>query len=103
MAEILSFARATEPRWRRAGCGLCAGNGAETRCRARLQEDLLREGADLAVQRGLVESIYAHMARFSRAFVWEFRGTATDEDRAGLISAIGWCGGWKPWLWLAGS
>ena len=79
------------------------GDGSEARCRARLLDDLASGEANLAVQRGLVESIYAHMASFSRAFVWEFRGTATDEDRAGLISAIGWCGGWKPWLWLVES
>ena len=78
--------------------------GAAARCRAHLGEDLQRgEAVDLAAQRELVESIYGHMARFSRAFVWEYRGTATEEDRAALISAIGWCGGWKPWLWLAGT
>jgi len=78
--------------------------GAAARCRAHLGEELLTgEAVDLAAQRELVESIYGHMARFSRAFVWEYRGTATEEDRAALISAIGWCGGWKPWLWLAGT
>lgn len=103
LAEIRSFVRATEPWWRPAVCGICAGDGAEARCRPHLLDNLARGETDLAAQQQLVELTYEHLARFSRAFVWEFRGTATEEDRAALISAAGWCGGWKPWLWLAGS
>ncbi len=103
LAEIRSFVQATEKWWRPAVCGLCAGDGAEARCRSHLQQGVLNGEADLETQRGLVQSIYEHTARFSRGFVWEFRGTATEEDRAALISAVAWCGGWSPWLWLASS
>jgi len=30
------------------------------------------------------------------SFRWENRGTETVEDMAALISAVGWCSGWKP-------
>ena len=100
--NVRSFVRATEPWWRPAVCGICAGGDGPTRCRRHLCEAMRRRDAvDLEVQRGLVESILHHLVRFSRSFRWEERGTDTAEDRAALISAVGWCGGWQPWLWLA--
>jgi len=38
------------------------------------------------------------VTRFGRSFRWELRGTDTGEDRAALISAVGWCSGWRPLL-----
>lgn len=102
--NIRSFVRATEPWWRPAVCGLCAGNDSPTLCRGHLREAVQHgDAVDLEAQRSLVESILRHLVRFSRSFRWEERGTDTAEDRAALISAIGWCRGWQPWLWLAGA
>jgi len=103
LANIRSFAQATEPWWRPAVCGRCAGNESRARCRVHLREELLRgDAVNLDVQRALVESIFRHVEHFSRSFRWENRGSDTPEDRAALISASGWCGGWQPWLWLVG-
>lgn len=37
----------------------------------------------------------AHVLRYSQSFVWGYHGTETDEDRAALLSAVGWCRGWQ--------
>ena len=29
---------------------------------------------------------------------WGALATETDKDRAVLISAVGWCSGWGPWI-----
>lgn len=100
--RLRRFVRDHEPWWRPAVCGRCAGDGAAARCRAHLRDDLLGDAeVDLPAQRALVDAIFERVARFSRSFRWELRGTDTAEDRAALISAVGWCGGWQPWLWLA--
>jgi hypothetical protein len=105
LQNIRSFALATEPWWQPAVCGVCAGSDSPALCRGHLREALLRGGAvDLERQRTLAESILRHLSSFSRGLTWDYRGTDTVEDRAALVSAIGWCGGWQPWLWLmAGS
>ena len=33
-----------------------------------------------------------------RSFRWEWHGTATEENRACLIAAVGWCSGWSELL-----
>ncbi|MDA8108058.1 MAG: hypothetical protein M0015_05445 [Betaproteobacteria bacterium] len=101
-AYLREFVRSTEPHWADSVCGTCAGDGAVPRCRVHLLE-ALRAGAavDLSAQRALVERIGRQMERFSRSFGWEERGTETPADRAALVSAPGWYGGWGALLALA--
>ena len=101
LTEIRRFALATEPYWRRAVCGRCAGNGSTRRCRIHLREGLIA-GADPGDHVALVQDIAHHIRRYSRSFVWELQDTETVEDRAALVAAVGWCSGWRPWLWLVG-
>jgi hypothetical protein len=49
----------------------------------------------------LVQRIADHIQRYRESFRWEKRGTETVEDRAALISAAGWCSGWRSLLALA--
>jgi len=94
--EFHSLASKTRAYWRRAFCGRCSGDGSSSRCRRHLVEDASRGVADLAEQRALVRYVAQHLKVYRRSFVWGHHGTETEEDRAALISAVGWCSGWRP-------
>lgn len=100
LSQIYAFAQETEPYWRAIVCGRCAGTDARPRCRIRLRQDLANGGAVVKEHRALVEYIAEHVAKYRLSCVWDFRDTETLEDRAALVSAIGWCSGWRPWLVL---
>jgi hypothetical protein len=42
-----------------------------------------------------VNSIAKHTYIYGQSFCHGYHGIKTDEDVAGLISAVGWCCGWK--------
>ena len=85
--------------WEKALCGRCAGTDSPQRCRKHLVEELSRgEITDLSPHVSLVNHIEAHMRMYNRSFCHGYHGTDTDEDRAALISAVGWCSGWKTLL-----
>lgn len=95
-APIGRFLVETVPYWRSLICGRCQGTNHAVRCRPHLVEELTRGMAvDFAVQREAVMEIAGRVQRFARGFRWEYRNTATDVDRAGLVAAIGWCSGWQ--------
>jgi len=100
--SLRRFAEATRPWWEPAVCGICSGSGRPTRCRRHLRQGLTGNDANRRIQGAddLVWRISAHLSRFARSFRWEFRGADTEADRAALISAVGWCSGWRPLLWL---
>lgn len=99
LSQMRSFMAESEPHWRGAVCGICACTASAVRCRAHLLFDLERDPAiELAPHRALVSQIAAHVDRYHVSFRWERRGTATAEDRAALVSALGWCSGWNALL-----
>jgi hypothetical protein len=99
VAELLTLARKTEKYWEKTICGRCAKNGSVQRCRRHLIEEALMGSLDtLSTHNALVEYIYHHISLYYRSFRLEFQGTETDEDRAALISAVGWCSGWGIFL-----
>lgn len=96
LSQIREFLESSERYWRRAVCGRCSASAVEARCRVHLLEDLRRDpDLSLATHRALVENILGHVQRYSRSFGWDAQGTDTEEDRAALVSAVGWCGGWR--------
>lgn len=100
-AELLAFAERTRAWWRPVVCGRCAGHRSAVRCRAHLRDDALRGAVDdLEGHRALVGFVARHLAIYSRAFIWGYHHTETDEDRAALIAAVGWCSGWRGLLAL---
>jgi hypothetical protein len=101
LEPVRLFALRTMPWWRPAVCGRCEGIDGVARCRVHLRQDLLRREASLSRHQAQVADVALHLRRYSRSFRWELRGTDTEQDRAALISAIGWCSGWQPWLWLS--
>jgi hypothetical protein len=96
---LQTFAEKTQAHWWRTVCGVCLGAATAPRCRPHLVEALTRGGSvDLRAQGELAESLRAHVTAYARSFRWECRDTETDEDRAALVSAVGWCSGWQAWL-----
>jgi hypothetical protein len=100
LEPLRAFAEAAAPHWRETVCGRCAGTGTPIRCRVHLREDLARGAARLVEHARLIRDVAERMRRYARSFRWENRGTDTSRDRAALVSAVGWCGGWRPWLAL---
>ncbi len=95
IARLRNLAEVGRRYWEPAVCGRCAGERSTARCREHLVQDLERGRLDdLDAQRVLADHITRHIGSYARSFQWERRGTATDEDRAALISAAGWCSGW---------
>lgn len=102
LLPLSEFIRSTGPHWIDTVCGICARDGAAERCRVHLLEALSgHEAVDLTAQRALVRRICDHVQGFSRSFGWDERGSATASDRAALVSAAGWCVGWRALLALA--
>jgi hypothetical protein len=102
VSHLLAFMAACQPCWQDTVCGCCAGNAAPIYCRPHLGTALAQDlTADLICQRRLVQRIADHLTRYRESFRWEKRGTDTVEDRAALISAAGWCSGWRSLLALA--
>ena len=101
LSYLLAFGKETMPFWSKAVCGRCLGDGSGPRCRRHLLEEAL-DGAcgDLAAQRALVEYIARHVSAFARSFVWGKHHLRTEEGRAALISAAGWCSGWQTFIAL---
>jgi hypothetical protein len=98
-SAFLAFADVTRPHWRATVCGRCAGNPSTLRCRPHLVEEAPQaDRAAVGTHAKLVEHILGHLKAYVRSFRWECRGSETDEDRAALISAVGWCSGWSVWL-----
>jgi hypothetical protein len=102
LTMIREFAATTREYWVGTVCGKCSGDGSRPRCRPHLLEDARSAAVDLAADRGTLAVILERLAVYARSFRWECRDTATDRDRAALLSAVGWCSGWEAGLALFG-
>lgn len=97
--QLQIFARSTEPYWKKAVCGQCLGNGSWPRCRRHLLDDARRGNmGSLLPHQDLLNDIFRQITLYSLSFRWEFHGTETEEGKAALLSAVGWCSGWEPLL-----
>jgi hypothetical protein len=93
---LREFAGHTRPYWRPTVCGRCVARSSSSRCRRHFREDVSAGIiTDVGPHRALIENVLAHLAVYSRSFVWEHHGIESDEDRAALFSAVGWCSGWR--------
>jgi len=99
LSELQALARKTAPYWKRAVCGRCAGTDSSRRCRSHLVQDISRGRiTDLSPHAALVDDIAKHIKIYARSFCHGYHGIQTVEDEAALISAVGWCTGWKTLL-----
>ena len=97
LLEIQSFAKKTYHHWKKPVCGQCAENSSIHKCRRHLIGSLSKGSIKrLSFHGDLVNYIACHIKKYMLSFRWENRGTETVENMAALISAIGWCSGWKP-------
>lgn len=99
LGYLRGFAEGTREHWWRTVCGRCLGGGTKARCRSHLRSEAAhgqREG--FADQRAFAEDVSRRLTVYARSFVWGYRHLETAEGRAALISAIGWCSGWRPLL-----
>lgn len=97
--HLRAFAHRTEKYWSETVCGVCNNSDSLQRCRRHLIEDADRGFLPaISLQRDLVRSVHDRLVVYARSFVCGYHGTATDKDRAALISAVGWCSGWGPLL-----
>jgi len=101
ISQLRDFMDETRAFWRDTVCGACERNSSPIRCRAHLCAAIERGAAHwLDANRSQVLWIARHIRRYGESFVWEKRGSDTAQDRAALISAAGWCGGWRGLLSL---
>ena len=96
LSQIRRFMEEASGFWHETLCGRCAEILAEGRCRMHLCADIQRGNLDgLEQSREMVRRIAHHIGRYHESFRWESHGTDTAADRGALISAAGWCGGWR--------
>ena len=98
-ARSRAFAGRLAPAWRSWLCPECAGReragAAPTLCRQHLIAAIRAHGpVDISTQRNLLQDLYDHVARYQDSFLVG-GPEASDQDRAALIAAIGWCSGWR--------
>jgi len=94
---LRNFAEASSPFWQQDCCPICIiGVSGGHLCRHHMIE-ALNEGAapDLADERQRLMNMLVRLENYAWSFSWGFRGIDGPEDRAALISAIGWCSGWS--------
>jgi len=70
---------------------------APKRCRQHLLAAMkARTTVDIVAQRNVLRDLSDRVGRYQRSF--SSGAKASDQDRAALIAAIGWCSGWRPLL-----
>jgi hypothetical protein len=101
---LCAFASDLAPLWRPDVCAVCARETCEMvaprRCRRHLLTDMtMRRPVDLSWQGSTLRELSERLARYQESFV-AGADEPSDQDRAALIAAIGWCSGWRPLLAL---
>jgi hypothetical protein len=99
---LRSFSTSLAPSWRPQVCAICAGDAqqavASARCRLHLLADAnAHNPVDFIWQQSTLRELSARLTEYERSFVFG-ADRSSDQDCAALISAIGWCSGWRPLL-----
>jgi hypothetical protein len=99
LGELQALALKTSAYWQKGVCGRCAGEDLPQRCRRHLIQEI-SQGVitDLSPHAALVDDVAKHIKIYALSFRHGYHGTETDEDAAALMSAVGWCSGWKTFL-----
>jgi hypothetical protein len=100
--KLRDFAARLEGAWRSFVCPECArqerAGTAPTCCRRHLLAAMkTRMPVDISTQREQLHRLSDHIARYQKSFL-AGGPEASDQDRAALIVAVGWCSGWRPLL-----
>lgn len=99
--ELLGLALQHQDYWQHAVCGLCGGGNAEMPCRRHLIERRMPISSDCFERlHRLLRTTERRVSKLGRSYIWENRGSEAPQDRAALLTAIGWMSGWRPLLAL---
>jgi hypothetical protein len=101
---LRTFAARLAPLWRSDICPICAGEGdlssAVNHCRPHLLAEIKTQKlVDLSGQQRLLQELSGRLARYEKSFT-AGGDEPSDQERAALIVAAGWCSGWRPLLEL---
>jgi hypothetical protein len=96
--RLRRFATELAPLWRQSRCPRCLGLATSGRfCRRHLKEAIETSlPVDIDEELRYLSSLVLRVETYAKSFMWEHRGSDGPEDRAALLSAIGWCSGWSP-------
>jgi hypothetical protein len=93
---LRTFCNNLVPHWQNHVCPRCIGAWTSgTLCRRHTIEAL--EGGniiDFKSEHDRLKDLQHHVLTYEKSFGWYHRGTDRPEDRAALVSAIGWSSGW---------
>jgi putative (di)nucleoside polyphosphate hydrolase len=96
-ARLRNFLEESAPFWRSDCCPRCITlvTGGQL-CRHHMIE-AINEGQslDLRHERDYFLNMLARLENYAWSFSWGFRDIDGPEDRAAIVSAIGWCSGWS--------
>ncbi len=100
-SQLRNFASKLQPMWRSSVCSDCSGEDRDRMAPKRCRQHLLaamkaRTTVDIVAQRNVLRDLSDRVGRYQRSF--SSGAKASDQDRAALIAAIGWCSGWRPLL-----
>jgi hypothetical protein len=101
---LRAFAAGLTPLWRTSVCPVCAGewnrSSSGVQCRPHLLAELrTRRLVELSGQQRLLQELSGRLARYEKSFS-AGGDEPSDQERAALIIAAGWCSGWRPLLEL---
>jgi putative (di)nucleoside polyphosphate hydrolase len=94
--RLRSFAETSTKYWHSDCCPRCIKRAGGHLCRRHVIEAIGEERAvDPKAEREYLMNLLDRLEIYAWSFSWGFRGIDGPEDRAALISAIGWCSGWS--------
>jgi hypothetical protein len=106
VGALRCFVSGLETLWRGYLCNVCDAQKSEVHierlCRRHLLSHMRQHKVNLAGQRELLNGLYEGVTRYQNSFAAGGKA-ASDQDRAALVGAIGWCSGWRPLLAILGS
>jgi hypothetical protein len=97
---LRQFAAELKAHWDATVCSMCSGGGTDVLCRRHLIAQRRLAAATIDTHRQMVLDIHTGIVRLARSYVWGNRNTDRPQDRAALVSAVGFLGGWHPLLLL---
>jgi hypothetical protein len=102
--RLRQFAESLAPLWQVNYCPQC--NGAERGgrlCRRHLEATIrANQSVNLDDDYQYLSNLLMHVETYAKSFMWAHRDSEGPDDRAALLSAIGWCSGWSNLAALVG-
>jgi hypothetical protein len=98
--SLFSFAAEHRDYWDGHVCGVCRGDASPARCRRHLIADPGVGDDMIDFHETLLSDLHNGLRALARSYEWGHHGSDRPQDRAALVSAVGFMGGWRPLLTL---